>query len=168
MFCSGWQKWHGMFYPGGGQKWHGIFCPGRQKLHGMFCPGWQINLGCFVQGAKKWHGMFCPGMFCPSLNYHLSLRSLFCLFWGGRFRQVLLYVVFFEGCSPGALVSPEGGSMMIQDGDGTSFMAEAIFICNSDYELSENSYSRFCLSDGSWSGTDPTCDPIGMYSQNSL
>ena len=89
-------------------------------------------------------------------------KILFCLFLSGRFRQVLLYVVFFEGCSPGALVSPEGGSMMIQDGDGTSFMAEAIFICNSDYELSENSYSRFCLSDGSWSGTDPTCDPIGM------
>ena len=41
----------------------------------------------------------------------------------------LMYVVFFEGCSPGALVSPEGGSMMIQDGDGTSFMAEAIYIC---------------------------------------
>ena len=31
--------------------------------------------------------------FRPSLSYHLSLRSLFCLFLGGRFTQVLLYCV---------------------------------------------------------------------------
>ena len=30
--------------------------------------------------------------FWPSLSYHLSLRSLFCLFLSGRFTQVLLYV----------------------------------------------------------------------------
>ena len=30
--------------------------------------------------------------FGPSLSYHLSLRSLFCLFLSGRLRQVLLYV----------------------------------------------------------------------------
>ena len=29
--------------------------------------------------------------FRPSLSYHLSLRSLFCLFLSGRFTQVLLY-----------------------------------------------------------------------------
>ena len=29
--------------------------------------------------------------FRPSLSYHLSLRSLFCLFLGGHLRQVLLY-----------------------------------------------------------------------------
>ena len=29
--------------------------------------------------------------FRPSLSYHLSLRSLFCIFWSGRFKQVLLY-----------------------------------------------------------------------------
>ena len=29
--------------------------------------------------------------FLPSLSYHLSLRSLFCLFLSGRLRQVLLY-----------------------------------------------------------------------------
>ena len=28
--------------------------------------------------------------FRPSLSYHLSLRLLFCLFWSGRFTQVLL------------------------------------------------------------------------------
>ena len=28
----------------------------------------------------------------PSLSYHLSLRSLFCLFLSGRFTHVLLYV----------------------------------------------------------------------------
>ena len=31
--------------------------------------------------------------FRPSLSYHLSLRSLFCLFLSGRLRQVLLYNV---------------------------------------------------------------------------
>ena len=30
--------------------------------------------------------------FRPSLSYHLSLRSLFCLFLSGRLRQVLRYV----------------------------------------------------------------------------
>ena len=30
--------------------------------------------------------------FRPSLSYHLSLRSLFCLFLSGRLRQVLLYL----------------------------------------------------------------------------
>ena len=29
--------------------------------------------------------------FCASLSYHLSIRSLFCLFLSGRFTQVLLY-----------------------------------------------------------------------------
>ena len=32
--------------------------------------------------------------FRPSLSYHLSLRSLFCLFLSGRLRQVLLVVCF--------------------------------------------------------------------------
>ena len=30
--------------------------------------------------------------FRPSLSYHLSLRSLFCLLLSGRLRQVLLYI----------------------------------------------------------------------------
>ena len=30
--------------------------------------------------------------FRPSLSYHLSLRSLFCLFLSGRFTQVLLFI----------------------------------------------------------------------------
>ena len=34
--------------------------------------------------------------FRPSLSYHLSLRSLFCLFLRGRFTQVLLYLCFFQ------------------------------------------------------------------------
>ena len=40
----------------------------------------------------------CSKAFCilqyfrPSLNYHLSLRPLLCLFFSGRLRQVLLYV----------------------------------------------------------------------------
>ena len=34
--------------------------------------------------------------FRPSLSYHLSLRSLFCLFLSGRLRQVLLYLINFR------------------------------------------------------------------------
>ena len=34
--------------------------------------------------------------FGPSLGYHLSIRSLFCLFLSGRFTQVLLYS---NGCA---------------------------------------------------------------------
>ena len=30
--------------------------------------------------------------FGPSLSYHLSLRSLFCLFLSGGFSQILLYI----------------------------------------------------------------------------
>ena len=33
--------------------------------------------------------------FRPSLSYHLSLRSLFCLFLIGRLRQVLLYLELY-------------------------------------------------------------------------
>ena len=38
--------------------------------------------------------MYCRILqyFRPSLSYHLSFRSLFCLFLSGRFTQVLLYV----------------------------------------------------------------------------
>ena len=32
--------------------------------------------------------------FRPSLSYHLSLRSLFCLFLSGRLRPVLLYCLY--------------------------------------------------------------------------
>ena len=35
--------------------------------------------------------------FRTSLSYYLSLRSLFCLFWSGCLRQVLLYTVFKTG-----------------------------------------------------------------------
>ena len=34
--------------------------------------------------------------FWPSLNYHLSLSPLFCLFLSGRLRQVLLYIIEME------------------------------------------------------------------------
>ena len=31
--------------------------------------------------------------FRPSLSYHLSLRSLFCIFLSGHFTQVLLFLI---------------------------------------------------------------------------
>ena len=41
--------------------------------------------------------------FRPSLSYHLSLRSLFCLFLSGRLRKVLLYLKIW-----GSLIDLEG------------------------------------------------------------
>ena len=35
--------------------------------------------------------------FRPTLSYHLSLKSLFCLFLIGRFTQVLLYIISWAG-----------------------------------------------------------------------
>ena len=43
---------------------------------------------------------------------------------------------------------------------GTEVNAAAIYTCISGYELNGNSH-RYCLSDGSWSGTAPTCKQIG-------
>ena len=45
--------------------------------------------------------------FRPSLSYNLSLRALFCLFFGGHLRQVLLYIVLVKKgintCKPSIL-----------------------------------------------------------------
>ena len=47
--------------------------------------------------------------FRPSLSYHLSLISLFCLFLSGRLRQVLLYgLVFYVYCRLGSHPTPKG------------------------------------------------------------
>ena len=45
--------------------------------------------------------------FCPSFSYHLSLRSLFCLFLSGHFTQVLLYSKQFLSLSSNLLL-PDG------------------------------------------------------------
>ena len=34
--------------------------------------------------------------FLPALSYHLSLRPLFCLFWGGRLRQVYCIHIYLK------------------------------------------------------------------------
>ena len=52
-------------------------------------------------------GAFC-NTFYPSLSYHLSLRSLFCLFLSGCLRQVLLYCF----CSDRS--APVGGTDIIE------------------------------------------------------
>ena len=46
-----------------------------------------------LNASQKYCRMHCIlQYFRPSLCYHLSLRSLFCLFLGGCFTQVLLYI----------------------------------------------------------------------------
>ena len=41
------------------------------------------------EGQKYW---YCLQYFRPSVSYHLSLRSVFCLFLSGRFTQVFTEV----------------------------------------------------------------------------
>ena len=41
--------------------------------------------------GQKYYRMSILQYFRPLLSYHLSLISLFCLFLGDRFTQVLLY-----------------------------------------------------------------------------
>ena len=46
----------------------------------------------------------------PSLSYHLSLRSSFCIFLSGRLRQVLLYIYLDFVCFiSGSAVSGDAG-----------------------------------------------------------
>ena len=51
--------------------------------------GFQDQLS--LNAGQKYCRMLILQSFHPSLNYHLSLRSLLCLFMSGRFTQVLLY-----------------------------------------------------------------------------
>ena len=54
--------------------------------------GFQAGLS--LNACQKYRRMLQENIlqyFLPSLSYHLSLRSLFCLFLSGRLRQVLLY-----------------------------------------------------------------------------
>ena len=54
--------------------------------------------------------------FRPLLSYHLSLRSLFCLFLSGCFTQVLLYVYVFLGeCSDVTPVRYSGDIWNVSD-----------------------------------------------------
>ena len=58
--------------------------------------------------------------FRPSLSYHLSLISLFCLFLNGRFTQVLLYMLTVEyelkltdtSCAHGVHLQCSTGALM--------------------------------------------------------
>ena len=51
--------------------------------------GFQDQLS--LNAGRKYFRMFILQYFRPSLSYHWSLRSLFCLFLSGCFTQVLLY-----------------------------------------------------------------------------
>ena len=51
-----------------------------------------------LQNATRTKGSILQ-YFRPSLRYHLSLRSLFCLFLSGRFTQVLLYRINVLGAA---------------------------------------------------------------------
>ena len=112
MFCSGWQKLHGMFCPGcqkwhwmfctWWQKWHKMCCPGWQKWHGVFFQGWQIFVGCFIRAVKKRHRMFCLALTTNNKNkrvwnqcflhkcfYHMTSR-LRPLLYGSRREKTCL------------------------------------------------------------------------------
>ena len=69
MFCPGWQKWRGMFCPGGGGGGGG----GKNDM-GCFVQGDKNCMGCYVRGGKLMRydlsgvlkngmGCFFPGCF---------------------------------------------------------------------------------------------------------
>ena len=57
----------------------------------QICSQWKLLWSCFCHASVKSTKGSILQYFWPSLSYHLSLRSLFCLFLGGCFTQVLLY-----------------------------------------------------------------------------
>ena len=70
--------------------------------------------------------------FRPSLSYHLSLRSLFCLFLSGRFTQVLLYSL-----NAHADISSEAGGLKF----GLSLHPHPYFV----YASSKGSGKTVCM-----------------------
>ena len=75
------------------------------NMHSKTCVKWQLSkikqigfqgqllLNAGQKYCKMLQGAFCNTFhlhFRPSISYHSSLRSLFCLFLSGRFKQVLL------------------------------------------------------------------------------
>ena len=88
-----------------------------------------------------------------------------CRFNLESFNHHCLYITFlFQACTP-ELSNPRDGS--VSTPDGSEFEDEAVYICNTGYELSESnggSKRRSCLSSGSWSGNAPTCVRIGRSS----
>ena len=58
----------------------------------------QLSLNAGQKYCRMLHGTILQ-YFRPSLSYHLSLRSLFCLFLSGRFTQVLLYKLKYQDTS---------------------------------------------------------------------
>ena len=61
------------------------------------------------------------------------------------------------GCVP--LIQPTNGTISCSLGDDgvTSFQDTCTFTCNSGYEV-RGSNVRTCESDGSWSGSEATCE----------
>ena len=72
--------------------------------------------------------------FWPSLSYHLSLRSLFCLFLSGRFTQVLLYM--YTGLlSAVGNVSATDESLTADPGVASSIPAQSHTFVEIDHEI---------------------------------
>ena len=55
------------------------------------------------------------------------------------------------------LSSPTNGNISCNSTDVSRYEDQCLFSCNPGYELT-GSLSRQCLSNGSWSGSDVTCD----------
>ena len=70
----------------------------------------------------------------------------------------------YFGVVCGALCNPANGQ--VNTSAGVSFENEATYQCDPGYVLSDQS-SRVCNSDGNWNGTEPVCDPVGMYLKDS-
>ena len=66
-------------------------------------------------------------------------------------------ICFTDQCS--ALTNPQNGNILCSLGDDEvpSYKDTCSFTCNTGYELT-GSDTRTCQSDGSWNGTNSTCE----------
>ena len=79
------------------QSWVKVFAytvkpvlSGQSKRRPKICYQDQLSLNAVQKYCRMLQESILQYVW-PSLTYHLSLRSLFCLFLSGRLRQVLLY-----------------------------------------------------------------------------
>lgn len=87
--------------------------------------------------------------------------ALHCFFIFSSLWSSSLFLYFSQVC--GVLTDPTNGQ--VNTSAGTAFGNEALYQCDPGYVLSGPS-SRQCKTDGSWTGSEPVCNAVGMYRFN--
>ena len=91
-------------------------------------------------------------------SYKVNLNNDLCIY-------IIMCIVMYSNCiSTGIpavcldLVDPDNGRVNYETQEGSTTTQESLatYICNTGYQLNGTS-SRTCQSDGTWSGSAPTC-----------